>query len=69
MTIPRNRYALSAKTRKTKTRKHKNTPKGGAKNEQAELLEENTWVCGCGCVNSDEDLTCPYCDGCPYCEC
>jgi hypothetical protein len=37
---PRNNYALSAKTRRSKVRKHKNTPKGGAKNEQAELMAE-----------------------------
>jgi hypothetical protein len=37
---PRTTFALSAKTRRTKIRKHKNTPKGGSKNIQVELLSE-----------------------------
>jgi hypothetical protein len=37
---PRNNFALSAKSRRSKQKPHKGTPKGGSKNEQSELLSE-----------------------------
>lgn len=37
---PRNPAALPAKARKASPMKHKLTPKGGAKNKRAEIIED-----------------------------
>lgn len=37
---PRNAHALSAMSRKSGYMKHRNAPRGGARNEQADILAE-----------------------------
>lgn len=51
--IPRNTSALAAKSRNGGFMKHRLEPKKGAKNEQAEILDEL----------DEETNICKYCDG------
>jgi hypothetical protein len=73
---PRNNYALSAKTRRSKVRKHKGALKGGSKNEQSEFLSEKENIisscefqCSC-CSFRFEAIDDPdYRVACPGCSC
>jgi len=51
----RNWHAVNAHFRQAGSMKHRNTPRGGAKNQARELLAEArvewervNWLCGCG---------------------